>query len=188
MPDTTTVAIVGLAATAATGIGGPYVSGWLEGKHEERRYRHERLLRDFDGLRELLDDCADTINAYMEALSATETRFMFMRLPDVDSYNEPMGVLADAKRDAHTRNRKLVIRLGRTHTVVAAYGVCLRVLDEDSTFSCTKISEFCLNKPNAWDEFLTGHDAKVRKRQQAHEDFLDAATGLVGSPIEPLKP
>jgi len=186
VPDTTRVAIVGIAATALTGIGGPYVSGLLEGKREERRYRHERLLRDFDELRELLDSCAEAINAYIDALSATESRFMFMRLSDIASYTDAMGVLGDAKKEAYVRNRKLVIRLGRAHSVVEAYGVCLRVLDEDSAFSCTKISGFCMDKPNAWGEFLTGHDAKERQRHHAHETFLDAATGLVGSPVEPL--
>lgn len=186
MRDTTTIALAGIIATATTGLGGPFVAGWLASKREARSFGNERLQRDFDEIRGLLDQGAEALTKYANAVETLEARFMFDRSTDLNSYLEAITDTATARTDAYAMHRRLVIRLGRTHAVSAAFSRCLNLWDEGGTHVGTCITKRTGGYGDQMDQFLPGSDARKVARQETQEAFLDTATGLVGSPVKPL--
>ena len=149
--------------TARSGTSEP---GWVS-RSETRTAR--RLRRLAEGVGETL-----------------EARFMFGRSADLNFYLEAITDVGTAKTEAYSMNRRLVIRLGRTHAVSAAFSRCLSLWDEGGTHIGTSVTKRTSGHGDQMDQFLPGFDARKVARQEAQEGFLDAATGLVGSPVKPL--
>lgn len=191
MSGSTAIALAGLAVAGLSTIVTPWLTGRLEEKRESRRFLRERIVSDFDELRVLLDHAAEALNAYMFATRSLTGRYTFLDAMDMDVYKPEMDANIDAREAIYALNRKLVIRLGREHPVVTKFGDALKLLDEASMGAARGIS----GRTHRGEPILPWHIENYAKREQereersaeAHERFLDAATALVGSPVEPLR-
>jgi hypothetical protein len=75
MPGTNTIALVSVIAGAVTAVSVPLITVVGQRRENRRRFEEDRLVKDFDELRILLDDCAQAINVYIGALERTENRY-----------------------------------------------------------------------------------------------------------------
>ena len=89
-------------------------------RENRRRFEEDRLVKDFDELRILLDDCAQAINMYIGALERTENRYYESDTNDPAHYSQQLDYLRGRSDTASHLNQRLVIRLGRQRRVVKA--------------------------------------------------------------------
>jgi hypothetical protein len=116
--DATTVALVSVVVTGTTAIAVPVVNGVVESRREQRRFEHERITKDFDDLRDLLDEMTAKVYAHLRELSFY-----------VDPSRKDEAALAaeDRLKELHQLVSRLQIRLGRAHPVTEAFAACLFV-------------------------------------------------------------
>jgi hypothetical protein len=181
MPGTDTIALVAVIAGAATAIFVPCITLWGQRLENRRRFEEDRLVKDFDELRILLDDCAQASIVYIQALERTENRYDESDTNDPGHYSEQLDWLRGRSDKASYLNQRIVIRLGRERPVAKAFGAAIAPLDEAYALLKTSIEgkQLADKRPGAKRE----HEAASRK--EAHEAYLDAAQALVGSPVEP---
>jgi prefoldin subunit 5 len=192
MPSAETVAIVSVAVSGAVGIGTPLLASRRESQQEERRFRNERLTKDLDELREVLDNAAEGLSTYIDAARDLAARYAFDESNQLSDFMPYLTASVDAKKASYVLNRRLVIRLGRGHYVVKAYGVGIRLLDEAATDIATRItkrtSALTADTRDERLRFVAGQEARDHSFYEANDRYLDAATKLVGSPIDSLNP
>jgi hypothetical protein len=181
--DATAIALVSVVVTGVTAIAVPFISAKAGQVKEEQHFRHERLIRDFDELRTLLDEVAESIARYIEAVGALESSHSTARSTDVDQFGEQMLRFREVRETMLQFKARLVIRLGRMHGVVAAFQHAFGLIDGAGMEVLAMIT---LEQPASPDA-LQLRPPERRKWFAAYEQYLDAASDLVGSPIEPLK-
>jgi hypothetical protein len=71
--DATVIAVASVLVSGATGISVPLITARAERKKSEQGFRHERLIRDFDELRSLLDEVAEQVPHYFNAVATLES-------------------------------------------------------------------------------------------------------------------
>lgn len=180
----TGVAVVSVVATALTAIAVPLLTAVAAHRRERQRFRHERLIRDFDELRALLDEAAESIDPYIDAVASMESAHSTAQQDDDPLELMPkLAPFQEARRHVRTLNGRLVIRLGREHPVVAAYQQAIEVVGKAGSEVATMIA---LEQPVS-PELKTLRVERRMNWYAAYEGFLDAAVGLVGSPVEPLR-
>ncbi len=179
MSGSTVIAIVSVTASALTAIGVPLVNGSLEMRREERKRLGEQATKDFDRLRDLLDECASSIEDAIAAI---------FDLGDAQAMASDRGrsaKLIDPVETAGPRllagHRRLTILLGREHPVTLAFFEALVALDKARSETLSWVS--------AGPRPTLGAALGARHQQQELRDaFLDAATALVGSPFATVPP
>jgi hypothetical protein len=135
MPGTNTIALVSVIAGAVTAVSVPLITVVGQRRENRRRFEEDRLVKDFDELRILLDDCAQAINVYIGALERTENRYYESDTSDPGYYSEQLDYLRGRSATASHLNQRLVIRLGRQRPVVKAFGAAIAPLDAGYTSS-----------------------------------------------------
>jgi hypothetical protein len=173
VPDATTVALVSVVVTGATAITTPLVTGGLESRREQRRFERERITKDFDEIRDLLDKIGVKIYTHtLEQVALEDDHSDPSLSPSPGAVGE-----ADARREElYHLNTRLVIRLGREHPVTKAFGRCLRAIDDT------------LGRMKALAVAQEGFEVLADNQQQrwgsywkAYEGYTDAAQQLVGA-------
>jgi hypothetical protein len=194
--DATTVALVSVVVTGATAIAAPVVTGGLEARREQRRFARERITKDFDDLRTLLDDIGTKLYTYTHAHTELEQAYG-LPLPEVERiYGPPLpdedeeefrarvkAARTNLRAEAETRKTKmyhlrtrLEIRLGREHPVAKTFEECLYQID----LALGWIDE----RSEISDDFgEMGRKAEERSRVywDGYESYTDAAHELVGA-------
>lgn len=183
MPGPNTIALVSVIAGAATAVLVPVITVVGQRRESRRRFEEDRLVKDFDELRILLDDCAQAIIVYIQALERTENRYYESDTNDPGHYSEQLDWLRSRSDKASYLNQRIVIRLGRQRPVVKAFGAAIAPLDEAYILLKTSIERKQLADKRLG--AMREHEAASRK--EAYEAYLDAAEALVGSPVEPLR-
>ena len=186
-PDANTIALVSVIGATSTAVAVPIINGFFAAQADERRCGNERRQKDLDERRALLDDCAHALTDYVEATRSLTGRFAFSdprtsEARTFASYEQAIDASILAKQCAYALNRRLVIRLGRDHEVVVAYGAVLRPLDEATADIALRISHREHGRPDGREEIMVRMSADEAVWSGANEQYLDAATGLVGSP------
>ncbi len=177
MPGTNTIALWAVIATAATAIATVGGSLW----ENQRRFRQDRLAKDLDELRILLDDCAQAIFIYTQALQRTEKRYDESDTDDPDHYSKQLFYLRGRDETASYLNQRIVIRLGREHEVAEAFGAAIKPLYDAYTLLMTSIE----SRQMAAHGETAKREQQAASRKQAYEAYLDAAHALVASTVEP---
>jgi hypothetical protein len=73
--DTTAITITAIVTTGvASGVIGPAVAARLEGRRDERRFRHERVLQDSAEVRRMIDGTADRLDAVITAFDKASVK------------------------------------------------------------------------------------------------------------------
>jgi hypothetical protein len=127
VPDASTVAIVSVVVSGTTAIVVPLVTGGLESRREERRFERERVTKDFDELRDFLDEMTQKLYAHTGEKIRLEGAYTHPSAPpESDLRAEATSRTAELYQPAP----RLVIRIGREHPVTQAFGVYLRLIDE----------------------------------------------------------
>ena len=182
MPGTNTIALVSVIAGAVTAVSVPLITVVGQRRENRRRFEEDRLVKDFDELRILLDDCAQAINVYIGALERTENRYYESDTSDPGYYSEQLDYLRGRSATASHLNQRLVIRLGRQRPVVKAFGAAIAPLDA----GYTQLKNWIERRQPA-DKSLGQRQHVASSRKEAYENYLDAAQALVGSPVKPFR-
>ncbi len=95
-----------MLATAATAITVPLIAAVAQSKSDRRRFEQDRLTKDFDELRALLDESSSELFRVLQVLERGE-------LTEAET--------EEAVKPLATLNARLVMRLGRKHEVVRAF-------------------------------------------------------------------
>jgi hypothetical protein len=176
--DASTVAIVSVAVTGATAVAAPLASGWLESRRESRRFERERITKDFDELRDLLDD----IGVKLYTRTQEQTEWERAMADPRDPAPEGAGAKArEGRIDLYHLNTRLVIRLGREHSATKAFGRSLRVIDETLARM-----DAIYEGGEPWEQLAEGQDQRWRSYWDAYERYTDAAQQLVGARLGPV--
>jgi hypothetical protein len=180
--DATTIAVTSILVTGITAILVPLITARAERSRTVQRFRQERLIRDFDELRSLLDEIAAEIPPYFNAVAAMESRHTTSGSTDFGDYSDELSAYTEIREQLRRLRARLVIRLGRTHPVVSALQQAVDPIDLAGNEVVTMIT---LEEPPT--KQLA--EARPTRRQGwylGYERYLDAAGELVGSPVESL--
>lgn len=180
--DATAIAIASVLVTGSTAILVPLITARAERARTEQSFRHERLIRDFDELRSLLDEAAEQIPAYLNAVASMESRHTTSKSTEVAHYADEITTYREVRDEIRRLRARLIIRLGRTHAVVGSFQEAVDPIDQAGNEVMVMIT---LEQP------ATEELAELRPRPRGgwyrgYKRYLDAAAGLVGSPVEPL--
>ena len=163
-----------IVVTGAVGILAPAVAagfGWLREKQQARR---ERVAKDLDDLRALLDELMPLMYDHTQQLIALESWLQrdTFGLPRAKAA-PPQGVL---RRDLYALNARLVIRRGRDDVLVASLSAYLKVTDE-------ALAEIHALRERG--EPFDYNDERLEQRAhsywRAYEAFGDTCKSVVGS-------
>jgi len=181
MPGTNTIALWAIIAGAVTAVSVPLITVVGQRRENRRRFEEDRLVKDFDELRILLDDCAQAILIYTQALQRTEKRYDESDTDDPDHYSEQLSYLRGRDEIASYLNQRIVIRLGREREVAKSFGAAVKPLYDAYTLLVTSIE----SKQMAAHGETAKREQQAASRKQAYEAYLDAAHALVASTVEP---
>jgi hypothetical protein len=168
--------------SGATAIFAPVFAARQARRDEAQKFRHERLIRDFDELRGLVDEAAESIDPYINAVAGMESAHSGSESPQDPKLFDKLGPFSEARERARHLKARLLVRLGRDHPVLVAYDRAVNVIGEAGTEVATMIA---LEQP-ANDGLVALRPERRLSWYAAYDEFLDAAVQLVGSPIEPL--
>jgi hypothetical protein len=169
-----TTAELAIIVTGTVGLGAPALAaffGWLREKQHAKR---ERVAKDLDDLRALLDELLPTMFDHTNRLLALEG---WMRDQTIRRDREdPAPSTADTRRQMYASNARLVIRRGRDDVLVTSLGRYLKVTDEAKAELDTIYAE---------NDVFDLSDEELEQRAhvywQAYEDFGDTCKSVVGS-------
>lgn len=181
MDAQTTTLVVGVA-----GIVGAVSSGVATTVLANRRHRHQlqhdRVVADRAGLRDVLDDAAQTVR---RAMWSTDEIIAGFRTKDLQAIRRARAHAIEFAREGALTSGRLALRLGREHPVSSAYEC---ILDGFVAMN----AELYERLPVGWrryvfprrrqivddlEEIAATHDAEL---VAARRDFIDAAREIVG--------
>lgn len=177
--DSTAIALASVGVSGATAIFAPVIAARQARRNEAQKFRHERLIRDFDELRSLLDEAAEAIEPYINAVAGMESAHSGSYNPQDRKLFDKIGPFSEARERVRRLKARLLIRLGRENPVLVAYDRAINVIGEAGTEVATMIA---LEQP-ATDGLRTVRPERRLGWYAAYEDFLDVAVQLVGSPV-----
>jgi hypothetical protein len=194
VPDTTVIAVAGIAGTALT----PLIAGRVQRGSDQRRFAAERADRDLDERRALLDTAAQELSSFIEAVEKGLQTSALEQDWSHETWHETIEPMRRHRDGVHVMNQRLVIRLGRRNPVVTAFGTATALSDRAAGVMMQRVAmttDAALRAVAAGEMELKalGHTAleedgpRVAALRAAHDAFLDAATALVGNPYEPAE-
>jgi hypothetical protein len=163
-----------IVVTGAVGLGAPSLAalfGWLREKQHAQR---ERVEKDLDDLRDLLDQLLPLMFEHTQRLLAFErwVRDATTRRSHADAAPN----LIETRRTLYAYNARLVIRLGRDHRLVTVLGHYLKDVDEAWSH---------VGQIHEEHDVFDADDAELAKRARlywfTYEGVVDAAKAVVGT-------
>ena len=180
--DATTIAIASLLVTGATAISAALISAWAERARSAQAFHQERLIRDFDELRALLDEAAEQLPHYFNSVAVLESKHTTRGGGAPDTFAAELTGYRELAEQIRRLRARLIIRLGRRNPLFDAF---VSAADPIGEAGNEVVAMIYLEEPPTR-ELADSRPPRRAAWYEAYERFLDAACEMVGSPVEPL--
>jgi hypothetical protein len=189
-PDPNTIALVSVIAGASTAIAVPLINASMQRGQDQRRFAHELELsrkaaereqhqRDFQELRQLLDETDVALVKFIEAIGSMESRLHTAETTDIAHFTENLAGFHETRDALWPLSSRLHIRLSSDSEVLQALSHAQKVVGSSGAEAMAMITlEQAVSMPD-----LDTLGARRSEWYTARQDYLDATQNLVRSSV-----
>jgi len=112
IPDTTAIAIV---SVVTAGVARPAITGYVQGKLQERRHQQDRELADVGELRRAFSEAVAHLDATELAMGQLRRKFIEKGATDWEAFLPTMNAFSEANQGLNNDRGRLTILLGADH-------------------------------------------------------------------------